>query len=253
MYIYIAIWMYIYIAIWICIYIYIHTYMYMYIARAQSGGGVLSMAKGTALFDAVAISSVLGASVRKGAGRRCEPCRCLRGRVWADGVRGRFAAGVAAPAVRSVAAWCAWTMGPSRSRAERSQTPGRGCAFTRCVRTSQMLVLWRCTLRTMLHATRCGYGALSRGYVVCKPLPCCNVVYVARCVMWHAGVVHCAVQPLCGTGRRMVVACCMLYVIGCLPHVWSVNDCLFARCALYVVCSMPHVWCVYNHFFASIE
>jgi hypothetical protein len=59
-------------------------------AHAQKGGGgVLSMAKGTALFDAVAISDT-EAGVRKGAGRRCEPGRFLRGRVRADGMRGRL-------------------------------------------------------------------------------------------------------------------------------------------------------------------
>ena len=64
------------------------------------------MAKGTALFDAVAISDT-EASVRAGRGGAASRGRCLRGRVWADGVRGRFAAGVAAPAVRSLTAMAA--------------------------------------------------------------------------------------------------------------------------------------------------
>jgi hypothetical protein len=44
-------------------------------ARAQTdGGGVIDMAKGTALFDAVAISGTEAGYVRSGAGQRCEWC-----------------------------------------------------------------------------------------------------------------------------------------------------------------------------------
>ena len=46
-------------------------------ARAQGDGGVLSMAKGTALFDAVAISDT-GAAVRAGRGGDASRGRCLR-------------------------------------------------------------------------------------------------------------------------------------------------------------------------------
>ncbi len=61
-------------------------------ARAQTGGGgVIDIAKGTALFDAVAISGTEAGYVRSGAGQRCEWCRCASGgRVSADGVRGRL-------------------------------------------------------------------------------------------------------------------------------------------------------------------
>ncbi len=60
--------------------------------RAQiNGGGVLSIAKGTALFDAVAISGT-DAGVRGGAGRRCESGRCAHG----AGVGGRVAGPIAA-------------------------------------------------------------------------------------------------------------------------------------------------------------
>jgi hypothetical protein len=104
-------------------------------ARAQVyAGGVLSMFKGTALFDAVAISDT-GAGVRYWQFGDASRGRCALGRVLAYGMRGRFAAGVAGPAVRrrAMAAWCACIMGPSRSRAERSRAPSR-CA--RCARTS---------------------------------------------------------------------------------------------------------------------
>jgi hypothetical protein len=56
--------------------------------RAQGfSGGVLSMDRGTALFDTVAISDTeaLHESVR-----RCKSCRWALGRVSADGVRGRL-------------------------------------------------------------------------------------------------------------------------------------------------------------------
>jgi hypothetical protein len=53
-------------------------------ARAQAYGGVLSMIKGTSLFDTVAISGTK-AKARAGLVRRCA-----FGRVWADGVRGRL-------------------------------------------------------------------------------------------------------------------------------------------------------------------
>jgi hypothetical protein len=63
-------------------------------ARAQSNGrgGVLSMTRGAALFDAVAISDTF-AEVCAGTRQRCESGRCTVGRVSADGVRGRFARG----------------------------------------------------------------------------------------------------------------------------------------------------------------
>ncbi len=58
----------------------------------SGGGGVLSMTKGTALFDAVAISGT-AAAVRAG---QCGDAQL--GRVSADGVRGPIAMGVAAMA-----------------------------------------------------------------------------------------------------------------------------------------------------------
>jgi hypothetical protein len=61
-------------------------------ARAQYSGGVLFMSKGTALFDAVAISGS-AAGVRAGRGGDAQ-----LGRVSADGVRRPIAMGVAAPA-----------------------------------------------------------------------------------------------------------------------------------------------------------
>jgi hypothetical protein len=85
------------------------------------GGGVLAMAKGTALFDAVAISGTY--AVRAGTGgaaMRVGPMRIGAGA--GGGGAGPIAAGVAVSAVRSpaMAAWFAWTMGPSRSRAAGS-------------------------------------------------------------------------------------------------------------------------------------
>ena len=59
-------------------------------ARAQgSGGGLLSMAKGTALFDAVAISDTHAECVLEGTKVRVGPDAHM-GRVSADGVRGRL-------------------------------------------------------------------------------------------------------------------------------------------------------------------
>ena len=166
---------------------------------------MLSMVKGTALFDAVAISETEAFNVRYWQFGAASRGRCAVRRVWADGVRGRFAAGVAAPAVRrtAMAAWCAWTMGPSRSRAERSRVPWR------CVRA----------LRSHVACRKCSYFALHVAHdAACHAVwvwaaTCCNMLYVARCVMWHAGVVHCAVQPLCGAGRRN--GCCALYALCC--------------------------------------
>jgi hypothetical protein len=90
------------------------------------GGGVLFMAKGTALFDAVAIAGTMAQVCS--AGQRCEPGRMRSGeRVSADGVRRPIVGDMAASAVRRMAAWCAWATGPSRSRTARSRTPWR-CA-----------------------------------------------------------------------------------------------------------------------------
>ncbi len=63
-------------------------------AHAQyfGGGGVLSMAKGTALFDAVAIFGT-EAWVRSGRMRQCEPGRCALERVLSDEVRGPICGG----------------------------------------------------------------------------------------------------------------------------------------------------------------
>ncbi len=60
-----------------------------HVPQADSYGGVLSMLKGTALFEAMTISDT-EASVRGGAGRRCESGRRALGRVSADGVQGRL-------------------------------------------------------------------------------------------------------------------------------------------------------------------
>jgi hypothetical protein len=83
--------------------------------RSQTGGGgVLSMVKGTALFDAVAISDTEAQQVRAGWG---SDASCADGS-WGGCRRFRQSGAAAAPVV--AAAWCAWTMGPSRSRAARS-------------------------------------------------------------------------------------------------------------------------------------
>ena len=57
--------------------------------RSDGGGGVLSMAKGTALFDAVAISDTQAECVLEGTKVRVGPDTHM-GRVSADGVRGRL-------------------------------------------------------------------------------------------------------------------------------------------------------------------
>ncbi len=57
--------------------------------RSDGGGGVLSMAKGTALFDAVAISDTQAECVLEGTKVRVGPDAHM-GRVSADGVRGRL-------------------------------------------------------------------------------------------------------------------------------------------------------------------
>ena len=70
--------------------------------RAQYSGGVLFMAKGIALFDAVTISDTEG--VRAARGGDASRAGCAVDGVSADGVRGPIAIGVAAPAVRRPAA-----------------------------------------------------------------------------------------------------------------------------------------------------
>ena len=65
---------------------------------------------------------------------------------------------------------------------------------------------------------------------------CCNVLYVARCVMWHAGVVHCAVQPLCGAERRN--GCCALYALCYRLSATRVERQRLPLCTLRVVCCM---------------
>ncbi len=126
-------------------------------------------------------------------------------RVSADGVRRPIAMGVAAPAVRSTtaaaAAWFAWAMAPSRSRAARSRTPGR------CVRARRMLHVPRRRLRMlMLCAASCACHAegMHRGEgVTAYPSRCAvgmsYMLYVARSGTPIGG----AVQACCG-------ACCSL-------------------------------------------
>jgi hypothetical protein len=115
------------------------------------------MAKGAALFDAVVISNTEAERVRLGGvgGRDAGP----------------IAAGTAAPAVRSGAAWFSWAVGLSCSKAATSRTPRR------CVRASVS-----CARRT-LHA--------AMAYVVRCHLPhnaACHVVWdwkVVQVVHWY--------------------------------------------------------------------
>ena len=106
--------------------------------RAQTGydgGGVLSMGQGTALFDAVAISDT-EAGVRAGRGgvaSRADACEggCRR-TACGSGKRGyiprmRRSSSWSCRLIGSApaAAWFAWAVGSSRSRAARSRTARR--------------------------------------------------------------------------------------------------------------------------------
>jgi hypothetical protein len=118
---------------------------------------VLFMTKGTALFDAVAISGT-EALVRAGLVRRCA----VGERVSADGVRRPIAVGVAVRRAMAVA-WCAWRMGPSRSRAARSRTARRGCVRPARVARPRAVVWYnaRCGTADGWRA-RCGARMLRR-------------------------------------------------------------------------------------------
>ena len=114
--------------------------------RAQSGefyssGGVISMDKGTVLFDGVAISGTEATDVRVG-GQRCVPGRCAWWAVWADGVHmGRGSGGFASAVRRAISAavWLGWAMGLSPSKAARRSRTPRRCALVTCCKCCQVV------------------------------------------------------------------------------------------------------------------
>jgi hypothetical protein len=142
------------------------------------GGGVISMVRGTALFDAVAISGT-ESGVRAGAGRRCESGRCARGRVLADAVRGRLQ--------------CSWLVGCAQGNGGVVRMDDGAVTFKGGTISKATAV--RALLLRLLHVCRC---------CQCS----CFALHVA-----HDGGCHVVGMPR-GVGDTSYVSCCMLRYVA---------------------------------------
>ncbi len=115
-----------------------------------------------------------------------------------------------------MAAWCAWTMGPSRSRAERSRVPWR------CVRALRSPVACRkcsCLTLHVAHDAACHavwVWRFEQGVYGMRDATCCNMLYVARWIM-----------RILSVHRRM------LHVAPARVASVRVACCIDARCALH--------------------
>ncbi len=148
-------------------------------AQYSGRGGVIDMAKGTALFEAVAISDTGADFVRESL-----PMRDARwGGCRRTGCGWRHATGVTASAVcrLAAAASCEWTMGTSRSRAARSRSPWQ-CVCTGCISMSRIACKPPCFAPDGAHGGACHVAGMPRGVGDTLYASCCTLQYVVQCV-----------------------------------------------------------------------